>query len=139
MNLRGIYLLSKVTVKLRKPWTSDLVTSASCVLLPWCIEKNNLVTGKLQLARHNQEEKLPYRTGGFEPFMSELLVLRLGYLGKQCTPYFGTYWLITWSFFWREEEILNQHKEIGRSLQMKIESLEQEKENAPTGIRYSKH
>jgi len=29
----------------------------------------------------------------------------------------------------REEEILKQHKEIGISLQMKIETLEQEKEN----------
>lgn len=29
----------------------------------------------------------------------------------------------------REEDILKQHKEVGNSLEMKIESLEQEKEN----------
>ena len=36
----------------------------------------------------------------------------------------------------REEEILKQHEDVSSSLQMKINSLEQEKENVQSVTRY---
>ena len=37
----------------------------------------------------------------------------------------------------REEEILKQHEDVSSSLQMKINSLEQEKENVQSVTRYN--